>query len=179
MKYFFNFFFVIFAFCVYSQPLKVDSIEFKTDYIIYGKDTFNRFNSFGNKEGNWLKYKNNRWFLTVNSNSGESTIFLDSIILGEKYFIGEKYFYNIFVFQICEYQNGLKNGECKEYYENDNIKYIANFEKDELINMIYYNFDGEIIATIKRNNNGNYKFIQNNKIIEYTKKEIYSIFEFE
>jgi len=48
-----------------------------------------------------------------------------------------------------------------------------------LINMIYYNFDGEIIATIKRNKNGNYKFMQNNKIIEYTKKEIYSIFEFE
>lgn len=179
MKHFFNIFFVIFSFCVYSQPLKADYIEFKTDCIISGKDTFNRFNSFGNREGKWLKYKNQRWFYILDVETGKSTKFLDSILFGEKYFIGKKYFYKIFVFQICDYQNGLKDGECREYYENDNIKYIANFEKDELINLIYYNFDGEIIATIKRNNNGNYNFIQNNIINEFTKKEIYSNFEFD
>lgn len=173
MKYFINLFLIIFSLNLYPQQSIVDSIVFYSDFIILGKDTVNRVNSLNKKEGKWLKYEYNRWLICISSGPEEPWAIIDPIILGEKYFDG------IFVFQICEYKNGLKDGTCIEYFENYEIKYIANFEKDELINLIYYNFDGEIIATIKRNNNGNYNFIQNNIINEFTKKEIYSNFEFD
>ena len=120
-----------------------------------------------------MKYKNNRWLLILNSHSRESSIILDSIKLEKKYYDG------IFVYQICEYQNGLKEGNCIEYYENYQIKYVANFEKNELIYLVFYNMDADTVATIEKLNNGNYILSQKNTTFEYSKKEIYSVFEFE
>lgn len=103
-----------------AKPL----LEIKSDYVLYKGDTFNRYNSFGEKEGMWIVYEIN------NNNRKDATSFylpFDIAVKAEQY-----------------YTDGHKEGIWKGYYSDGRIRFVCNFKDNVLLDGTFYMWDGSI-----------------------------------
>lgn len=123
----------------YDSTLLVKPLlEIRSDCVLYKGDTFNRYNSSGNKEGQWIVYEINN-FLRKEA----SSFYLP---------------FDIAVVAKQSYTNGCREGVWKGYYGDGKICYVCDFKNDKLLSGIFYKWDGGIRYKFLSFRNGMYFF---------------------
>jgi hypothetical protein len=117
-----------------AKPL----LEIKSDCVLYQGDTFNRYNPFGKKEGEWIVYE-----LNNNLRKEASSFYLpfDIAVKAEQY-----------------YTDGHREGIWKGYYSDGRIGFVCDFKDDVLLDGTFYMWDGSIRYKYLYFRNGMYVF---------------------
>lgn len=117
-----------------AKPL----LEIKSDCVLYGGDTFNRYNASGKKEGQWIVYEINNY---LRKNAKSFYLPFDITVKVEQYYI-----------------NGHREGSWKGYYSDGRIGFVCNFKDNELLDGTFYMWDGSIRYRYMSFRNGMYVF---------------------
>lgn len=117
-----------------AKPL----LEIKSDCVLYQGDTFNRYNPFGKKEGEWIVYEINN---NIRKDASSFYLPFDIAVKAEQY-----------------YTDGHREGIWKGYYSDGRISFVCDFKDNVLLGGTFYMWDGSIRYKYLYFRNGMYVF---------------------
>ena len=117
-----------------AKPL----LEIKSDCVLYQGDTFNRYNPFGKKEGEWIVYEINN---NIRKDTSSFYLPFDIAVKAEQY-----------------YTDGHREGIWKGYYSDGRISFVCDFKDNVLLGGTFYMWDGSIRYKYLYFRNGMYVF---------------------
>lgn len=117
-----------------AKPL----LEIKTDCILHKGDTFNRYDSSGKKEGQWVVYEINNH---IRKDASSFYLPFDITVKAKQF-----------------YSNGNREGSWKGYYSDGKIGFACDFKDNILLDGTFYMWDGSIRYKYLHFRNGMYFF---------------------